>query len=147
MTRLWLISSAALTLLAGAAQAQMGPGGGPRSDPDTDRDGKVTYAEFKAAAGNRMMDRLDANKDGKVSKAEYQTLVDRMTQFGGPEAAARAAERWAQDDTNKDGFLSRAEMDAAGKRRFDAADSNHDGWLSKGELLTMRQNRRGGAGG
>lgn len=36
---------------------------------------------------------------------------------------------------------------AAGKRRFDEADTNHDGWLSKDELLTMRRNRRGGAGG
>jgi hypothetical protein len=36
---------------------------------------------------------------------------------------------------------------AAGKRRFDEADTDHDGWLSKDELLTMRQNRRGGAGG
>jgi hypothetical protein len=35
----------------------------------------------------------------------------------------------------------------ATERPLARADSNHDGWLSKGELLTMRQNRRGGAGG
>ena len=120
---------------------------GAPPDPDTDHDGKVTFDEYKAMAAGRMLQRLDADKDGKVSKAEFQTMVDRMAQVGGPDATARAAERWARDDTNKDGFLSRAEIDAAAKRRFDTADSNHDGWLSKGELLTMRQNRRGGAGG
>lgn len=35
---------------------------------------------------------------------------------------------------------------AAGRRPFEMADGDHDGWLSKGELLTMRRNRRGGAG-
>lgn len=142
MTRL-LLTAAALTLLAGAAHAQMG--GQP--DPDLDHDGKVTYAEFKEASGTRMMDRLDTNQDGKISKAEYQVLVDRMSQFAGPDAAALAAARWAEDDANKDGFLTQDEIDAAGKRRFDQADANHDGWLSKDELLTMRPTRRGGAGG
>jgi Ca2+-binding EF-hand superfamily protein len=124
----------------------MGPGG-PPPNPDTNHDGKVTFDEFKAMNAGRMMERLDANKDGRISKAEFQVMVDRISQFGGPDAQARAAERWARDDKNKDGFLSRAEIEAASKRRFDMADSNHDGWLSKGELLTMRQNRRGGAGG
>lgn len=141
--RLLLSSVAALTLLAGAAHAQMG---GP-PDPDADHDGKVTFAEFKASAGTRLMDRLDTDGDGKISKAEYQVLIDRMSQFGGTEAGARVSGRWTQDDTDRDGFLTQAEIDAAAKHRFDEADANHDGWLSKDELLTMRPNRRGGAGG
>ncbi len=146
MTRIFLIASAAVSL-AGAAQAQGGFGGGP-PDLDADHDGKVTFEEFKAGAGGgRMIQRLDADRDGRISKAEYQVMVDRMSQFGGPEAAERVARRFAQDDADHDGFLTIGELDAAAKRRFDAADANHDGWLSEDELLTMRQNRRGGAGG
>lgn len=144
MTRLLLIAAAAAAL-AGSAHAQMGAGGPP--NPDANHDGKVTFDEFKAMNAGRMLERLDANHDGRIGKVEFQTMVDRMGKFAGSDAQARAAGRWAKDDRNKDGFLSRVEIEAASKPRFDMADSNHDGWLSKGELLTMRQNRRGGAGG
>jgi len=145
MSRNVLLPAAVASLaLAGAAHAQSGMG---PPDLDTDHDGKVTFTEFKAGAGARMMNRLDANKDGRITKAEFQVMVDRMAQMAGPEAQARAAERFAADDANHDGALSRSEVEAASRRRFDRADTNHDGWLSKGELLMMRQNRRGGPGG
>ncbi|WP_421934991.1 hypothetical protein [Phenylobacterium sp.] len=132
-----LLISAAFLAMAGSAHAQMGRG----PSPDLDRDGKVTFAEFKSAQADRMMARLDANKDGKISKAESKVMEDMAQRFGGADAAARIAQMWTLGDTNRDSQLSRAELEAGSKRRFDAADSNHDGWLSKGELLTMRQNR------
>ena len=46
-------------------------------------------------------------------------------------------------DANKDGGVTKAEMSAMTKRRFDMADTNKDGWLSKGELLMIRQRARG----
>lgn len=36
---------------------------------------------------------------------------------------------------------------ARAKRRLDADAFRHDDWLSGAELLTMRADRRGGAGG
>lgn len=132
-----LAISAAFLAMASSAHAQMGRG----PSPDLDRDGKVTFAEFKTAQADRMMQRLDANKDGRISKAESKVMEDMAQRFGGADAAARIAQMWTLGDTNKDSLLSRAELEAGSKRRFDAADSNHDGWLSQGELLTMRQNR------
>jgi hypothetical protein len=37
--------------------------------------------------------------------------------------------------------ITRTEIDASAKRRFEIGDTNKDGWLSKGELQTLRQNR------
>jgi Ca2+-binding EF-hand superfamily protein len=49
-------------------------------------------------------------------------------------------------DANKDGAVTRAEMDAMTERRFKMTDTNSDGWLSKDELAKSRQGRRGGPG-
>lgn len=46
-----------------------------------------------------------------------------------------------QADTNKDGKLSREEMDAYAKARFDAADTNGDGKLSPEEMVAAAQKR------
>lgn len=138
-----LIALSAAALLAGAAHAQPAPA---NFNPDLDRDGKVTLAEFKKVGGaGGFMSRLDANKDGKITKAEFQPMIDRAKAMG-PEGAARATGMFAMLDTNKDGAISGAERDAATERRFNTADTNHDGWLSKGELLMMRQ-RMGPRGG
>lgn len=132
-----LVISVAFLAMATSAHAQMGRG----PSPDLDHDGKVTFAEFRKAQADRMLERLDTNKDGKISKAESKVMEDMARRFGGAEGATRIARMWTLGDTNKDSLLSRAELEAGSKRRFDAADSNRDGWLSKGELLTMRQNR------
>ena len=132
----------ALLLAAGSAQAQFGP-----PNPDVDRDGKASFAEYRSVFVTQTLKRLDADKDGRVSRAEYQKAIDLMSRFAGPKIAARAAQRWALDDANQDGYLSEPEMTAGAKRRFDRADTDHDGWLSKAEILSMQQVGRGGAGG
>ena len=38
-------------------------------------------------------------------------------------------------------MITRTEIDAGAKRRFEAGDTNKDGWLSKGEIQALRQNR------
>ena len=138
-----LLLAAALGLVSAAAYAQTPP---PRVNPDLDHDGKVTLQELrKSRAEGGPLARLDTNKDGRISRAEFDAMAQRMAERGGPDAPARSQGMWAALDTDKDGFISRAERDAAQVRRFHAADTNHDGWLSKGELLMMRQNRaRGG---
>ncbi len=128
-----LILAAVLVAVAGSAQAQMGQ----RPNPDLDRDGKVTLAEFRKSQADAMLARFDANKDGKISRDELKPPQ------GDP---ARGGRMWAMMDTNKDGQISRAEIEAGAKMRFERADTNKDGWLSKGEILTLRQSRGRDAG-
>lgn len=153
MTRLLLIAVAAAAF-ATIAQAQ--PPGGQPPNPDTDHDGKVTLAEYKASTAQRqtrMFTRIDANKDGKITAAEMEANRKRMKAEGrGPPAGAPQGARGGggflmRADANNDGAVSRAEMAAMTEQRFKIADTNHDGWLSKGELLMMRRGGRGPGGG
>lgn len=120
-----------------AAQAQLGP-----PNPDVNRDGKVTLQEFKSMSSGQMLQRLDSNKDGSLARSEFQVAVDMMSRFAGADVAKRAAQRFADDDVNQDGRLSRAEMDQGAEKRFLRADANGDGWLDKAELKASRQSSR-----
>ena len=149
MNRILLAAAFAAFALAplGAASAQPAPGREP-PNPDTDRDGKVTLAEFKATQGERqtrMFARMDANKDGKLTQAEMDAARKRAEAAGRGPQGGGGAMFLSRMDANKDGAVTKAELNSMSERRFQTADTNKDGWLSKGELLMMRQ-RRGGAG-
>jgi Ca2+-binding EF-hand superfamily protein len=152
MTRILLAAAAAALLAAAApwsALAQPGPDGRRPPNPDTDKDGKVTLAEFKASQAerqNRMFARMDMNKDGKITQAEMDAARKAAEASGRGPPGGGAGGMLARLDTNKDGALSKAEMGAMTEQRFKRADTNNDGWLSKGELLMMRQGMRGGPG-
>ncbi|MBL8773632.1 MAG: EF-hand domain-containing protein [Phenylobacterium sp.] len=147
MTRI-LIIAAATAFLAGAAQAQ--PGGREAPNPDTDKDGKVTLAEFRASQSerqSRMFARMDGDRDGKITQAEMEAARKRAEASGrGPGGPGGGGMFLARMDANKDGSVTKAEMSAMSEQRFRMADTNKDGWLSKGELLMMRQRMRGGPG-
>lgn len=130
-----VLLTAALSLPM-AAQAQMGP-----PNYDADHDGKVTLAEFRGGQADAMLRRLDKDHDGKISREEFRVMEARVQQFGGAEGVARVAAMWSQGDANRDGFLSRAELEIGATRRFRTGDTNNDGWLSKGEILSLRQAR------
>lgn len=82
-------------------------GHGPReamSRLDTDKDGRISRAEATAGEGRMAshFDDMDANKDGYVDRADHEIR-----------AKQRKDEWFASADTDKDGKLSRAEVDAA----------------------------------
>lgn len=71
---------------------------------DTDKDGRISRAEAAAGEGKlaSRFDEMDANKDGFIDRADHEIR-----------AKQRKDEWFAAADTDKDGKLSRAEVDAA----------------------------------
>lgn len=61
----------------GAAPPPPAPGGRLMARLDTNGDGTIDRAEFRAQA-ERRFDRIDANKDGKIDPAERQAARDAM---------------------------------------------------------------------
>lgn len=75
------------------------------TEADADGDGKVTYAEHKAA--NPSIDAarskaIDANGDGVITPAEAKAYSDKHQGL---------AQLFAKIDTDKDGYLSRSEVE------------------------------------
>ncbi len=108
---------------------------------DKNKDGKLSRDEMprwhaRGGDGHRGMGRhhrgprgdgflrmMDGNHDGRVSAAEYQAFFERM-------------------DVNKDGFIDQADREARAKQRreewFRTADTDKDGKLSPAELEAAR---------
>lgn len=75
---------------------------------DTDKDGRISRAEAAAGEGKLAprFDEMDANKDGFIDRADHEIHAKQRT------------DAWfASADTDKDGKLSRAEVDAAKSKR------------------------------
>ena len=129
-----------LSMAATPVSAQMGP-----PNPDTNRDGKVTWPEYKAMSGEQLIEQLDKNNDGKIARGELKALLDKIKIFAGAGMVDRMMNRFDQDDQNKDGFITQSEAEAVAKVRFEAGDNNNDGWLSKPERQAMQKASRGGS--
>lgn len=103
---------------------------------DKNKDGKLTKDEMPAHHGRghdkrghgprEAMSRLDTDKDGRISRAEATAGEGKM------------ASRFDQMDANKDGFIDRADHEIRAKQRkdewFAAADTDKDGKLSRAEV-------------
>lgn len=88
-----------------------GRGDGPReamAKLDADKDGRISRAESAASQGKfaTRFDEMDANKDGYVDRADHEIR-----------SKQRQDEWFASADTDKDGKLSRTELDAAKAKR------------------------------
>ncbi|MEN1927484.1 hypothetical protein WCE37_00505 [Luteimonas sp. MJ250] len=82
-------------------------------------------------------DAMDTNKDGYIVRSEVAAHRDHMQQQMRAKHAERFAEAFAAADLNKDGKLSRVEVDEKMPRlskRFAWTDDNRDGFLSRAEL-------------
>jgi len=88
---------------------------------DTDRDGFVTRREWQG--DQAAFDKLDVDRDGVISKIDRELELDQ----------ARASQRLAALDKNKDGTVSRAEW-PGNDESFRTQDTNRNGSLSLDEL-------------
>ncbi|MFT4933945.1 MAG: hypothetical protein ACI9LT_000618 [Pseudoalteromonas distincta] len=141
MSRPLMFCALAFALGSAPAQAQM-MGRGP--DPDLNRDGKVTQAEFRRSQTDSLLEAFDKNRDGQISRAEFKPMEDMARRFRGAGGAARAAEVWTRLDANRDGVITRVEIEASADRRFAASDADRDGVLDRAELTSLRQSRSSG---
>ena len=96
MTMKYLVLAAAAVVLSAPAFAQQGGGGGRMQQTPEQQ-----AAAFTAA---------DANKDGKLDKAELKMTLPE--EFRAQVDDARLATMLERRDTDKDGFVSKAEFTA-----------------------------------
>lgn len=102
---------------------------------DTDNSGDVTFEEF-AAVMNSRFGNADADKDGKMTVGEIAGEIQRMR---AERMAKRLVERF---DSDGDGALTTAEIEARQKKMFALMDRNDDGKIAKDEM-PRRGDRRG----
>jgi Ca2+-binding EF-hand superfamily protein len=132
LTALILGSGLALagSVLAGT-DCHAGKGAARIGGLDTNKDGKVSLAEL-VAAKQSWLSQVDSNKDGVATQAE----IDASRQV---HRAERVNKLFSEQDTNKDGRISREESRMPA-RWFALVDANHDGNLTR-EELTQRHGR------
>lgn len=110
-----------------AREARMRERGG-----ESARKGKPAF-DFAAA---------DANRDGQLVRGELRAYHERTRPQREAEFAKRSAERFAAADINKDGRLSKLEVGEKLPRMeasFAWMDENRDGFLSREELQPPRR--------
>lgn len=110
----------------------------------------LTLEQYQQAGRSRLSDR-DADGDGKISKAEFSAAAPARKPSGGDAASAPAAGGgrmaemvFARFDKDGDGALSKDEIDAMLAARFKRLDTNGDGILTEQERQAGRMARRGG---
>ena len=101
---------------------------------DTDNDGKVTVVEYEVGMQEKFR-ATDTNGDGQVTAAE----MDAARAKAGKPSKSAGGEMTSKDkikkmDADGNGMVSADEHAAAAKGKFNEADANKDGSLTKGEL-------------
>jgi len=104
---------------------------------DGNGDGNISNTEFMKA-GEQDFKAFDADKDGSVSKAEFLDPKPRRLGKVSDSDLAQAKKIWERQftmlDTDKNGVLSEAEHQKAGKRSFSHLDQNKDGEITMAEM-------------
>lgn len=126
---------------------------------DVNGDGVISATDREARMKEHFA-KMDSNGDGALSEAEFLAAHDQMRENRMERREARAERRGGdrqmrrggrgnrgmammkQADTNGDGQLTQAEMQAAALARFDRVDANKDGTISQDERRAARQAMR-----
>ncbi|KRG42881.1 hypothetical protein ARC78_07800 [Stenotrophomonas pictorum JCM 9942] len=127
-------------LLAGAAHAEE-----KARSMDANGDGMVSASEH-ADAARMKFETMDANKDGFVTAAE----MDQSPMAMGKDRPMRqppAADRIRMMDGDGDGKLSAPEYAAATKKMFDSTDTDKNGMISRAEMEASHKPMAARAGG
>ncbi|WP_032901493.1 EF-hand domain-containing protein [Mesorhizobium ciceri] len=129
ISRSILVVALSLQTVAALAQATTPPptaaplaapgASGTRSD--------VTLAKFQKRREKAIM-AADTDGDGKISLLEWEAFQAKRNVKGD------AAKSFARIDSNHDGFIDRAELNAFFAKRFARLDKNADGILTADEL-------------
>ena len=145
MKKLHILALAITAVLASSfAVAQTAtPATGVKAAPRIDANGDGVIDRAEAAKMPRLaekFDQLDANKDGKLSASE------RPQRMHGQRGGGKRGDRMQALDTDKDGRISRDEANA-GKggfaQRFADMDVNKDGYLDRADMQARATQRRG----
>jgi Ca2+-binding EF-hand superfamily protein len=123
---------------ATTVHAQGWGGGSMLERFDSDKDGKVSLAEYEA--GRQMIfGRMDADGNGSVSFAEIDAMMQRMQ--GGDSQRAQMMQKRMEAlkaaDANGDQAISADEYKAYVDAEFKMLDKNGDGFLNPDELPQM----------
>lgn len=107
---------------------------------DKNGDGMISREEAQASLPRiaEHFDEIDANKDGQLTFEEIRAA--RQAHRGAGHGPGQG-DMWKRLDANGDGRLSREEVANAPRlsRDFDLIDTDKDGFLSPAELLAARQ--------
>lgn len=120
------------------------------ADSDSNRDGRLSLAEFQAARTRKLAERfskLDGNRDGALTQDEMRAAVREHKHIRSARRYQRMAmrEQARALDTNHDQALSRTEIgDRMPKlaQNFDAIDLDNDGRLTRDEMRAGREAMR-----
>jgi Ca2+-binding EF-hand superfamily protein len=151
MHKMFAVALLGAISLAGSATAQDRPTmRDPFAGADANKDGTVTKAEMLAETKVRF-DAMDTNHDGKLSMDELRAGMGGMGRRGdgpppnasgnpppaGGPGGGRGMGMGRMLDSDGDGFVSLAELQAQATRRFDRFDTNHDGKVDATERAAM----------
>ena len=117
---------------------------------DVDGDGELSTQEIENAAV--VLKSLDKDKDGKLSAEELRPASGPGGRGGAGMGGGNPAEMDARIlafDKDGDGKVSKAELPERIQALMERGDTNKDGFLDKAELgkIAERQGARGGPGG
>jgi hypothetical protein len=133
------VAAAALLASGAVLYAQDGGPRGPMAKFDSDSNGAITLAEARAGAA-KMFAGADSNRDGRVTAEEMRAFHGKMGGHHrgghgdgkGPKGEGHRGPMHL--DSDGDGALTLAEAQGGIERHFGEIDSNRDGSISAAEI-------------